>query len=67
MKHLTPKEKEIFDYMVKIEKLNFAKCGKFGIFPTTTQIVLVFGISRQRVHEMLPNIKKHLENHLNQK
>lgn len=66
MKHLTPKEKEVLDYMIKIEKINFAKSGKFGIYPNTRQIELVFGISRERANYIINNIQEKLDKNLRQ-
>jgi hypothetical protein len=66
MKKLTPKEDEVLQYMLKVEKMNFAKSGKFGIFPNTRQIELVFDISRQRANYIINTIGEHLEKSLRQ-
>lgn len=66
MKTLTPKEKEVFEYMKKIEKVNFAKFGKFGMYPNTRMIQFVFDISRQRANDIINAIQEHLDKNLRQ-
>jgi len=66
MKKLTPKEKEVYDYMVKVERMNFVKSGKFGIYPNTRQIELVFNISRQRANTIINSIQEYLAKNLRQ-
>lgn len=66
MKHLTPKEKEVFEHMVKIEKINFAKSGRFGIYPSTRQIELVFNISRVWANDIINSIQEKLDKNLRQ-
>ena len=66
MKKLTTKEKEVLEYMSKIEKMNFAKSGKFGIYPNTKQIELVFNISRQRANTIINSLQEYLEKNLRQ-
>jgi hypothetical protein len=51
-------EQEIFDYLVKMEKVNEEQCGKKGIFPVTRQVELVFGISKERANYYINEIQK---------
>jgi len=66
MKKLTPKEKEVLEYMVKVEKMNFVKSSKFGIYPNTRQVQLVFNISRQRANFIINSLQEYLEKNLRQ-
>jgi len=67
MNKLTPREKQLLEYMIRVERMNFATSGEFGIYPNANQLRMVFNISRQRVHVILSKIKEHLKKHLNQK
>ena len=66
MKKLTPKESEVLKYMTKIERVNFAKSGNFGIYPNTKMIEKVFGISRQRANGIINAINEYLDRNLRQ-
>jgi hypothetical protein len=65
-KKLTPKEQEVLKYMVKVESMNFAKSGKFGIYPNTKQVEMVFGFSRQRANAIINRLQDHLQKNLRQ-
>ncbi len=66
MKALTPKEQEVLTYMLKIEKMNFAKSGKFGIYPNPKQVEQVFGFSRQRANSIINKLQEKLQKNLRQ-
>lgn len=62
----TKKQQEVFDYLVKMERMNFKKSGKEGIYPNTNQIMLVFDVSRQRANYIINELQRRLKQNVRQ-
>lgn len=60
-KKIKTNAQEVLDYIVRMERSNFKMTGKEGIYPSTNQICLVFGITRSRASQYYQELKKRLK------
>lgn len=54
-------QQEVLDYLVRMERAHFRATNKAGIYPTSSQIQLVFGIGRERTRQYLNIFEKKLK------
>jgi len=53
-------QKEVFEWMCRLERLNFKEKGTPHVYPKASMLALVFGVSKTRAYQYLKMFNNYL-------